>query len=168
MGNNLTLKQSRRLIAEDLNNHDAILLGSSWVKEWQGNAPVRSWFVSGPAASIIDQNLLPGDEREFVAKYNEKTGMLIEDYAIIVVKPGISERKTVMIVAGTRSEGTQAAAEYLTDEHYMADLNQRFQRILGSFPKYFHVLLKVSVDNGIPTNISVIRARELRFSVDHL
>jgi hypothetical protein len=168
MGNNLTLKQSRRLIAEDLNNHDAILLGSSWVKEWQGNAPIRSWFVTGPAAAIIDQNLLPGDEREFVAKYNEKTGKLIEDYALIVVKPGISERKTVMVVAGTRSEGTQAAAEYLTDEHYMADLNQRFLRILGSFPKYFHVLLKVSVDNGIPTNISVIRARELRFSSDHL
>jgi len=168
LGNNLTLKQSRRLIAEDLNNHDAILLGSSWVKEWQGNAPIRSWFVTGPAAAIIDQNLLPGDEREFVARYNEKTGKLIEDYAIIVVKPGISERKTVMVVAGTRSEGTEAAAEYLTDERYMADLNQRFQRILGSFPKYFHVLLKVSVDNGIPTNISVVRARELRFSADHL
>jgi len=168
LGNNLTLKQSRRLIAEDLNNHDAILLGSSWVKEWQGNAPIRSWFVSGPTAAIIDQNLLPGDEREFVAKYNEKTGKLIEDYALIAVKPGISERKTVMVVAGTRSEGTQAAVEYLTDEHYMADLNQMFHRILGAFPKYFHVLLKVSVDNGIPTNISVIRVRELRFSADHL
>jgi hypothetical protein len=168
IGKNLTLKQSRRLIAEDLKNHDAILLGSSWVKEWQGNAPIRSWFITGPAAAIIEQNLLPGDEREFVAKYNEETGKLIEDYAIISVKPGISERKTVMIVAGTRSEGTQAAVEYLTDENYLADLNKRFQRTLGAFPKYFQVLLKVSVDNGIPTDISVIRVRELRFSVDHL
>jgi len=168
IGKNLTLKQIRRLVTEDLKNHDAILLGSNWVKEWVGNTPIRKCFTSGPAASISDQNLLPGDEREFVAKYNEKTGKLIEDYALIAVKPGISERKTVMVVAGTRSEGTQAAVEYLTDEHYMADLNQMFHRILGSFPKYFHVLLKVSVDNGIPTNISVIRVRELRFSADHL
>jgi hypothetical protein len=167
MGKNLTLKQNRRLIAEDLKNHNAILFGNSWVKEWVGNSPVRKCFTSGPAAAISDQNLLPGDEREYVAKYDEETGKLIEDYALIVVKPGISERKTVMIVAGTRSEGTQAAVEYLTDENYLVDLNQRFHRTIGAFPKYFQVLLKVSVDNGIPTDISVIRVRELRFSADH-
>jgi hypothetical protein len=168
MGKNLTLKQSRGLVAEDLKNHDAILLGSNWVKEWVGNTPVRRCFTTGPAASLSDQNLLPGDEREYVAKYDGETRKLIEDYALIVVKPGITERKTVMIVAGTRSEGTQGAVEYLTDEHYMADLNQRFHKTLGAFPKYFQVLLKVSVDNGIPTDISVIRARELRFGADHL
>lgn len=167
MGKNLALKQSRRLVSEDLKNHDTILLGSSWVKEWQGNAPIRECFITGPAAAIIDQNLLPGDEREYFAKYDEETGKLIEDYALIAVKPGISERKKVMIVAGTRSEGTQAALEYLTDENYLADLNERFRRTLGGFPKYFQVLLKVSVDSGIPTNISVIRVRELHFSADH-
>jgi hypothetical protein len=168
MGKNLTLKQSRGLVAEDLKNHDTILLGSNWVKEWVGNAPVRKCFTSGPAASISDKNLLPGDDREYVAKYDGESGKLTEDYALIVVKPGISERKAVMIVAGTRSEGTQGAVEYLTDENYLADLNQRFHRTLGAFPKYFQVLLKVSVDNGVPTTISVIRVRELRFSADHL
>jgi hypothetical protein len=168
MGKNLTLRQSRRLVSEDLKNHDAILFGSSWVKEWLGSAPVRECFTTGPAASISAQNLLPGDEREYVAKYDEMTGKLIEDYAIIAVKPGVSERKTVMIVAGTRSEGTQGAVEYLTDENYLADLNKRFYQTLGAFPKYFHVLLKVSVDNGIPTDVSVVRVRELRFDADHL
>ena len=166
LGKNLALKQSRGLAAEDLKNHNAILLGNSWVKEWVGNAPIRQYFTAGPAASISDQNLLPGDEREYVAKYDEETGKLIEDYALIAVKPGISERKKVMIVAGTRSEGTQAAVEYLTDENYLADLNQRFNRTLGGFPEYFHVLLKVTVDNGIPTNISVVRVRELHFGAN--
>jgi hypothetical protein len=166
IGKTLTLKQSRGLASEDLKNHNAILFGSSWVKEWLGNAPIRECFTAGPAASISDQNLLPGDEREYVAKYDEQTGKLIEDYALIAVKPGITERKKVMIVAGTRSEGTQAAVEYLTDEHYLADLNQRFHGSIGSFPTYFQVLLRVSVDNGIPTNISVVRARELRFNAN--
>jgi hypothetical protein len=167
VGKNLALKQSRGLANEDLKNHDTILLGSSWVREWLGNAPIRECFTAGPAASLIDQNLLPGDEREYVAKYDEKTGKLIEDYAIIAVKPGISERKIVMIVAGTRSEGTQAAVEFLTDEHCLADLNQRFTRTIGIFPKYYQVLLRVAVDNGIPTNISVVRVRELRFNANH-
>jgi hypothetical protein len=161
VGKNLTLKQSRRLISEDLKNHDAVLLGSSWVKEWQGNAPIRRYFTTGPSAALINQNLLPGDEREYFAKYDDETGKVIEDYAIITVKPGISERKTVMVVAGTRSEGTQAAVEYLTDENYLADLNQRLHQTLGAIPKYFQVLLRVSVDNGIPTNISVVRVREI-------
>jgi hypothetical protein len=152
------------LANEDLKNYDAILLGSSWVKEWLGNAPIRAFFTAGPVASISDQNLLPGDEREYIAKYDEKTGKLIEDYAIIAVKPGISERKTVMIIAGTRSEGTQGAVEYLTDEHCLAELNQKFNRTIGTFPIYFQVLLRVTVDNGMPTNISVIRVRELRFN----
>jgi hypothetical protein len=163
VGKNIALKQSRGLTRDDLRNHDAILLGSSWVKEWVGNAPIRECFTAGPAASIIDHNLLPGDEREYVAKYNEKTGKLIEDFALISVKPGISERKSVMIIAGTRSEGTQAAVEFLTDEHYLAELNHRFKRNIGSPPKYFQVLLRVAVDNGIPTNISVVRVRELPF-----
>jgi hypothetical protein len=167
MGKTLNLKQNRRLVSEDLKNHDAILLGSSWVKEWLGNGPIRQCFTTGPALAITSQNLLPGDEREYVAKYDQETGKLTEDYALITVKPGISERRTVMIVAGTRSEGTQAAAEYLTDENYLADLNQRFRRTLGGVPKYFQVLLRVSVDSGIPTNISVVRVRELRFSAGH-
>jgi hypothetical protein len=162
MGKSLALKQSRRLTVEDLKNHDAILLGSSWVKEWLGNSPIRKCFTTGPGATIINQNILPGDEREYVARYDEETGRLIEDYATITVKPGISERRAIMVVAGMRSEGTQAAVEYLTDESYLAELNQKMLQTFGAFPKYFQILLKVSVDNGIPTNISAVRVREIR------
>jgi hypothetical protein len=33
---------------------------------------------------------------------------------------------------------------------------------LGAFPRYFQVFLKVSVDNGIPTNISAVRVRKIK------
>jgi hypothetical protein len=161
MDKSLVVKQSRRLLIEDLKYHDLILLGSSWVKEWAGNSPIKSCYLTGVGATLINQNILPGDEREYVAKYDEETGALIEDYATITVKPGISERRTIMVVAGTRGVGTQAAVEFLTDESYLADLNQMMIQTLGAFPKYFQVLLKVSVDNGIPTNISAVRVREI-------
>ena len=66
-----------------------------------------------------------------------------------------------MVLAGKHSEGTQAAAEYLTDENYLVDLNRRLIQPDGTFPRYFQVLLKVAVDNGVPTNISVVTVREL-------
>ena len=161
MGKEFLMEQSRRLKAEDLKNHDAILLGSGWVNEWVRVVPVRRCFTTGPGTALINRNLLLGEDEEYSPKYDGENGKLIEDYAIITVKPGISERNTLMVLAGTHSEGTQAAAEYLTDENYLTDLNQRLLQPDGTFPRYFQVLLKVSVDNGVPTNISVVTAREL-------
>lgn len=162
MGKDVTLVQSHRLNAEAMKNQNAILLGTDWVKEWVGNVPIRRCFTTGPGAIIINQNLIAGDKWEYSAKFDEETGKLIEDYAIITVKPGISERKTIMVLAGTHSEGTLAAAEYLTDESYLAELNRTLRQSDGSYPRYFQVLLKVSVDDGTPTNISVVKVRSLQ------
>jgi hypothetical protein len=161
MGKNVVLKQSRTVNAEDLKNHDAILLGSGWVNEWMESVPIRKCFTSGAGATIINHNLPPGQKQKYDAKYDEETGRLIEDYAVITVKPGISERKTVIVLAGMHSAGTQAAAEYITDKQYLAHLNQRLLELSDTFPRYFQVLLKVSVDNGTPTNISVVKIHEL-------
>jgi hypothetical protein len=160
MGKNVVLKQSRTVSAEDLKNHDSILLGSGWVNEWLESVPVRKCFTSGAGAAIINHNLPPGQRQKYDAKYDKETGRLIEDYAVITIKPGISERKTVIVLAGMHSAGTQAAAEYITDEQYLADLNRRLLELSDTIPRYFQVLLKVSVDNGTPTNISVVKVRE--------
>jgi hypothetical protein len=160
MGKSVLLEQSRTVDQEDLKNHDAILLGSGWVNEWLESVPVRKCFTSGAGAAIINHNLPPGQKQKYHARYDEVTGKLIEDYAVITVKPGISERKTLIVLAGMHSAGTQAAAEYITDEQYLADLNRRLLELSDSFPRYFQVLLRVSVDNGTPTNISVVKVQE--------
>jgi hypothetical protein len=172
IGKNVVLKQSRRLTVEDLKDHNAILLGSGWVNEWVGNTPIRKSLSQGPSANIINQNLIPGangsayesTKSKYRAKFDEETGLLIEDYAAIIVKPGISERKTIMVLAGSRYEGTQAAAEYLTDEQHLADLNRLLAQPNGTIPKYFQILLKVFVDNGVATNIEVVKISELNDS----
>jgi hypothetical protein len=170
IGKNVVLKQSRRLTVEDLKDHNAILLGSGWINEWAGNTPIRKSLSYGPSANIIKQNLLSEAEgsasgiSKYRAKFDEETGLLIEDYAAIIVKPGISERKTIMVLAGSRCEGTQAAAEYLTDEHHLANLNRLLVQPNGTIPKYFQALLKVHVDNGVATRIEVVKISELKDS----
>ncbi len=155
------LKQSRTVSAEDMKSHNVILLGSVWVNEWSGKDLIKEDFGSGPSATIINHNPLPGEEREYGAKFDEETGRLIEDYGLITIKPNISEKKTVMVLAGTHSEGTEAAAEYLTSEENLANLNQRLLLLNRPSPKHFQVLLKVKVDNGIPTIISIVTIHEL-------
>ncbi|HKQ74217.1 MAG TPA: hypothetical protein VJ810_10995 [Blastocatellia bacterium] len=160
-GKDATLKQSRTVSAEDMKNHNVILLGSVWVNEWSGKDLIKEDFGSGPSATIVNYNPLPGEEREYSAKFDEETGRLIEDYGLITIKPNISEKNTVMVLAGTHSEGTEAAAEYLTSEERLASLNQRLLLLNRPAPKHFQVLLKVKVDNGIPTIISIVTIHEL-------
>jgi hypothetical protein len=161
LGKGAMLKQSRTVSAEDLKNHNVILLGSVWVNEWSGKNLIKEDFGSGASATIINYNPLPGEEREYGAKFDEETGRLIEDYGLITIKPNISEKNTIMVLAGTHSEGTEAAAEYLTSEDHLGRLNQQLLSLKRPSPRYFQVLLKVKVDNGIPTIISIVTVHEL-------
>ena len=161
LGKDAMLKQSRTVSAEDMKNHNVILLGSAWVNEWSGKNLIKEDFGSGASATIVNYNPLPGEEPEYDAKFDGETGKLIEDYGLITVKPNISEKNTIMVLAGTHSEGTEAAAEYLTSEDHLRRLNQRLLLLKRPSPRYFQALLKVKVDNGIPTIISIVTVHEL-------
>jgi len=162
LGKDAMLKQSRTVSAEDMKNHNVILLGSVWVNEWSGKNLIKEDFGSGASATIVNYNPLPGEEREYGAKFDGETGRLIEDYGLITVKPNISEKNTIMVLAGTHSEGTEAAAEYLTSEDHLGRLNQRLLSLKRPSSRYFQALLKVKVDNGIPTIISIVTVHELQ------
>jgi hypothetical protein len=163
-GKGLTLKQSRTVSPEDLKNRNVILLGSTWVNDWVEKLPVKEDFTYSVNASIENNNPLPGEEREYKPRYDERTGEVEEDYALITVKPGVTDEHRLMVLAGILSEGTQAAAEYVTRKEYVAELSRRLQQMSDEDgpPKYYQVLLKVAVENGIPTTVSVLAIHSLR------
>lgn len=158
------LKQSRTLTAEDLKKHNVILLGGVWVNEWSGKLTKSEDFVFTNKATIENRNPQPGEEREYIPQFDRRTGNLIVDYALITVKPNISDANEVMLLAGVYNQGTEAAAEYVTNESYLDQLNHRLRQIRGAggSTRYFQALLKVGVENGIPTTISILAIHELR------
>jgi hypothetical protein len=162
-GKSVTLKQSRNVSAEDLKSYNVISLGSVWANDWSGKLPIKEDFTYSVNATIVNDNPMPGEEREYKPGFDERTGELIEDYGLITVKPGVTDETTLMILAGVKSEGTQAAAEYVTKKEYLNILNQRLQQLSGpaGLPKYYQVLLKVDVDNGIPTTASILAIHKL-------
>jgi hypothetical protein len=68
-----------------------------------------------------------------------------------------------MILAGIRSAGTEAAAEFITDARHLPKLAERLKQIgaRGEMQRYYQVLLKVGVENGIPTTISPVAVHAL-------
>jgi hypothetical protein len=163
VGKGVLLKQSRTVSAEDLKSHNVITLGSVWTNEWSGKLPINEDFVHTGSATIINHNPQAGEEREYRPAF-DATGKLIEDYALITLKPNISDKNTVMVLAGIHSEGTQAAAEFATTREYINALDQRLQQMGGQAgpPQYYQVLLKVAVDNGIPTRMSMMAVHRLQ------
>jgi len=156
------LKQSRTVSPEDLRNNNIILLGSVWVNEWSGKLPIKEDFAYTSEATIENRAPLPGEEREYRPRF-DGNGKLIEDYGLITIKPNFLFRNTVMVLAGIHSEGTEAAAEYVTNPDYLKNLSDRLRQFSDNSapPKYYQVLLKVAVDNGMPTTISLVSVHEL-------
>jgi hypothetical protein len=161
-GRGITLKQSRTLSAEDLKKHNVIMLGGVWVNEWSGKLTRSEDFVFTSKATIENRNPQPGEEREYIPQFDRRTGNLVVDYALITIKPNISEDNEVMLLAGVYSQGTEAAAEYVTNKSYLDQLNHRLQQLReAGGSRYFQALLKVGVENGIPTTVSIQALHEL-------
>jgi len=158
------LKQSRSVGPEDLRDHDVILLGSVYSNQWSKPLSIKENFVYGARTTI--ENLAPasGEQREYKAVFDERTGNLLEDYALITVTPGVTGERTVMVLAGIFSEGTEAATEFVTGANYLSELNQRLRQLGAQAgpPRYYQALLKVRVENSFPTKISLLTVRELQ------
>jgi hypothetical protein len=163
-GEQTLLKQSRSIGPEDLRDYDIILLGSVYSNQWSKPLSIKENFVYTTRATI--ENLAPaqGEQVEYKAVFDERAGTLIEDYALITVTPGVTGQRTVMVLAGIYSEGTEAAADFVTNASYLNDLNQRLRQLRGQSapPKYYQALLKVRVENAFPTKVSLLTVRELQ------
>jgi hypothetical protein len=154
------LKQSRSVGPQDLKSSDVILLGSVYANQWSKPLSVKENFVYTSRSSIENLDSRPGEELEYKPEFNRQSGSLVEDYALVTVTPGFSGEKTVMVLAGIFSEGTEAAAEFVTERKYLNELNQRLSQ--SGSPRYYQVLLKVRVENSFPTKISLLTIRELQ------
>ncbi|HEY7180231.1 MAG TPA: hypothetical protein VIC84_02380 [Blastocatellia bacterium] len=163
-GEQTLLKQSRSIGPEDLRDYDIILLGSVYSNQWSKPLTIKENFVYTTRATI--ENLAPaeGEQREYQAVFDERAGNLLEDYALITVTPGVTGQRTVMVLAGIYSEGTEAAADFVTNANYLNELNQRLGQLKdqSATPRYYQALLKVRVENSFPTKVSLLTVRELQ------
>jgi hypothetical protein len=164
-GEQTLLKQSRSIGSEDLRDYDVILLGSVYSNQWSKPLSIKENFVYSTRATI--ENLAPaqGEQSEYKAVFDDRAGTLIEDYALITVTPGVTGQRTVMVLAGIYSEGTEAAADFVTNASYLNELNQRLRQLRSQSadpPRYYQALLKVRVENSFPTKVSLLTVRELQ------
>ncbi|HZF40869.1 MAG TPA: hypothetical protein VE715_18755, partial [Blastocatellia bacterium] len=157
-GLGITLKQSRNLTGEDLKDRNLIMLGGRWSNAWAGKMPVKEEFYFTPQISIANPKPQPGEESEYKTTFDEQTGQILEDYALITVKPSAQSKNVIMALEGLRGVGTGAAAELITNNIYLTEINRHLRGLAGpnGLPHYYQILLKAEVENNVATKLSLL------------
>ncbi|HEU0178093.1 MAG TPA: hypothetical protein VFV58_27850, partial [Blastocatellia bacterium] len=157
-GLGITLKQSRNLTGEDLKDRNLIMLGGRWSNAWAGKMSVKEEFYFTPQISIANPKPQPGEEAEYRTRFDERTGQILEDYALITVKPSAQSKNVIMALEGLRGVGTGAAAEMITNDIYLSEINRRLRSLAGlnGLPHYYQILLKAEVENNVATKLSLL------------
>jgi hypothetical protein len=142
---NLTL--SRYYVADSLKRHNVILVGGKKANPWVHLFEDRMNFVTDfddahGQAFVANHNPKPGEQAVYPVSHDSNS---LVGYSTIAYLPNPSRTGNVIILAGTDSDATCAAAEFLTSDE---DL-QKFQNSLHvkTFP-YFEILLKTSRLSG--------------------
>lgn len=163
------VKRSLALSWDDAKVENIIVLGSPAENLFLLDLPRQQDFVfcwksddqQRPVNAIVNSKPQPGGQEVYLAKhYGNSPSQISEDYAVISLLPGLSEKNRFMILAGINTFGTQAAAEYVTQPEYIKDLITHLNLAPAGetprLPEYFQVLIKVKVNSGVPIQVSYV------------
>jgi hypothetical protein len=141
------LAYSRNFTADDVKRNNVVLIGGQKSEPWDHLFDGQLNFVTDydyaqPMQIVRNRNPKAGEQPIYGVQ--GASGELI-GYATIAYLPNPSRTGHVIILAGTDSDATGAAAEFLTSEEQMERLRNTLH--VKRFP-YFEVLLKTSRVSG--------------------
>jgi hypothetical protein len=160
------VKRGTLFSLDDAKNNDLIFVGSPAENLTLREIPATQEFVfqrvaAGPRTGdlgVLNAHPQAGEPHMFLASPpNEPT---TEDYAVIGLVPGIDPARSVLILAGTTTIGTQAAAEYVCREDSLSELLQRLKVSKPGELKPFEALLWVKITHGVPVRTDLVSLRE--------
>lgn len=158
-GHDVRIKRGRLLSLDDLKNTDVVFLGSSAENLALREIPTTQDFVfrrieSGDRhgdTEIVNVHPRPGEAATFLAS---AALPIVEDYALIGMVPGMNQSRWILVIAGTTTMGTQAAAEFVSREQ---SLKQIFSRVPAkSAARPFEAVIKVRITEGVPVSSTLV------------
>ncbi len=161
----LRVKRGSLFELDDVQNNDLIFLGSPSENLTLMDIPSTKEFVfqrldSGPRkGDLAIVNLHPerGESKEYLA--SPSVAPLTEDYAVVALLPGLSPSRSIMILAGTTTFGTQGATDFVCRENLVRDLLQRLSVSKAGELKPFEAVLRVKVARGVPVQMEIVALR---------
>jgi hypothetical protein len=141
------LTLARYFTADEIKRDNVVLIGGKKAVPWDDLFDDQLNFVADydyahGTPIIRNRNPKPGEQAVYTIF---RTSSNLTEYAVIAYLPNPSHTGNIIILAGTDSDATGAAAAFLTSESQMQNLRNTFGG--NRFP-YFEVLLKTSRLSG--------------------
>ena len=161
----LRVKRGALFSLDDAKNNDLIFVGSPSENLTLADIPGSREFVfqrldSGPRKgdlAVLNVHPLPGEPKLFLA--TPAMQATVEDYAVVTLTPGLDPTRSILILAGNSTFGTQAAVEYVCREDSIKELLRRLNVSKESDLKSFEALLHVKIAHGVPVMTDLISVR---------
>ena len=158
VSSSLRLGLSRYYEADSIKRNNVILIGGKKANPWirlfddQMNFSL-DYDVVRSQGFVANRNPQPGENAIYAAPADPNT---LVSYSVVAYLPNPSHTGSAVILAGTDSDATNAAAEFLTSEEQL----EKFRNILHvkTFP-YFEVLLKTSRLSGTSLSAQLVAYR---------
>ncbi|MPY90224.1 MAG: hypothetical protein GEU99_20150 [Luteitalea sp.] len=161
-GRDIRLARSHSISWDNLKHDNVIFLTSARFSTLADQLTYPSDFVyvlePGRPNRIVNRRPEPGERPEYVARLGQDVEV---DYAVITLWPGKLPDRRILILSGSTTWGTQAAAEYVTEPGYQRELSRRLgdcqrRANLAAHPEFFQVLLRVEIRDRRPVTITYV------------
>jgi hypothetical protein len=162
----LRVKRGSLFSLDDAKNNDLIFIGSPSENLTLLEIPNTKEFTfqkvaSGPRAGnmeIINVHPGSGESNAYLATPSKEP--LTEDFSVIALVRGLNPSRSVLILAGTTTIGTQAAVEYVCQQNSLEELLLRLSVSNSGELKPFEAVIRVKVARGVPVGTELVALRK--------
>jgi hypothetical protein len=162
----IRVKRGSLLSLDDAKNNNLIFVGSPAENLSLRDLPMNQQFVfqrlaSGPRKgelAVVNLRADAGEPAYFLG--SPPNVALSDDYAVVALRPGMTANELVLILAGTSTIGTQAAAEYVCHEDSLGQLLSRLNVPPEGELRPFEIVLHVKVARGVPVESEIVAVRK--------
>lgn len=161
----IRVKRGSLFALDDVKNNDLIFIGSPSENLTLMDIPGTKEFVfrrvpSGPRkGDLAIVNMHPEASEVETNLASPSNSPLTEDYAVVALMPGLSPSRSVMILAGTTTFGTQGAVEYVCRQNSVQELLLRMSVSKSGELNPFEALLHVKIARGVPVETELVALR---------
>lgn len=162
----MRVKRGSLFELDDVKNNDLIFIGSPSENLTLMDIPGTKEFVfqrldTGPRkGDLAIANVHPETGEPEVNLASPSNSQLTEDYAVVALLPGLSPSRSVLILAGTTTFGTQGAVEYVCRQNSVEELLLRLSISKSGELNPFEALLRVKITRGVPVQTELVTLRK--------
>lgn len=163
-GSKSTVYFARDFHSRHLRNDNVILLGSKRSNPWSELIEHRLNFEFGfdddrRSAFLVNRAPRPGEQPVYRAQRGSGLGQA--SYCLIAYMPNLGQTGSILLIAGTEMEGTEAGGEVVTNEHWLARVRQALGSVARDRFPFFEVLLKTSKVGGAAPEFEILAVRSI-------